>query len=699
MSVRMEFHDLLAERRQDCDILWVSRATNPLPPHKLPPELKYSRSQAIRATLANPRVIMVIESLAAARQVDKSVIVAEARAMLEEMASKAHLPTVRWLGLLITKFMKRILISVRLNKQFLLTIRNQMSTAQVQYVYAPSHRSYLDFVLLSYILFSYDMALPNIASGMDFYRMQVVGELLRKTGAFYMRRSFSTDKLYKEIFRAYVASIVAHSDRAIEFFIEGTRSRSQKSLAPKYGLLSMIVEVLFRSDVPDIQFIPISISYDRPLEETLFAYELLGVPKPAESTTKLLKSLSILREPHAHGHVYFNFAEPISAREYLDMHVRKSSALSPNAKLPTDKVKQLAYSIIESHKKNAVLMPFNIVALLYNERIHSHPGETYSFDNLLEDYAWMKSILVKSVGALVFPKDVESPARTEREEIFESLHVHKDLLEIDSSSNLRLKERHRIIKTDKIVNVKGHVLNDETIRMSVPAISIAIYMNPTLAFLAKPAILAVCVKPNGNGAIPKEKVLEHYRLLRKVLSTELAIQAEISESSLQSEWEEALSFMLKENCIRDFGDSLVIASNTRLHSLLCNLILPYLAAVYVTCSILLKWDESVLGECTDKNIIKESQKVTEEILYKADTFFKHPYSLSIDLYTSTLSSLLEIGDLNRPEKTPVYQADKVRLSTYVSILDGMLQQEDARSYFDIAPTLLSSTQNDIQAKL
>ena len=169
----------------------------------------------------------------------------------------------------------------------------------------------------------------------------------------------------------------------------------------------MILEVLFRSDVPDIQFIPISITYDRPLEETLFAYELLGVPKPAESTTKLLKSLSILREPYAHGHVYFNFAEPISARQYLDMHLRKSSALSPDTKLPTNIVKKLAYDIIGSHKKNAVLMPFNVITLLYNERIHSHPGKPYNFDNLLRDYTWIKSILVNSIKALVFPRDEE----------------------------------------------------------------------------------------------------------------------------------------------------------------------------------------------------------------------------------------------------------------------------------------------------
>lgn len=698
---QMEFHDLLAERRQDCDILWVSRSTNPLPPHKLPPELKYTRNQAIRATLVNPRVVMVIESLAAARQVDKSVIVAEARAMLEEMASKAHLPTVRWLGLLITKVMKRILISVHLNKQFLLTIKNQMSVSQVQYVYAPSHRSYLDFVLMSYILFSYDMALPNIASGMDFYRMQVVGELLRKTGAFYMRRTFSTDKLYKEIFRGYIASIVAHSDRAIEFFIEGTRSRSQKSLAPKFGLLSMILDVLFRSDVSDIQFIPISISYDRPLEENLFAYELLGVPKPTESTTKLLKSLSILRESFAHGHVYFNFSEPISARQYLDMHVRKTSALSPNAKLPTETVMKLAYSIIDKHKRNSVLMPFNIIALLFNERIYSHSGETYNFENLLQDYSWMKNILVNSVGALVFPKDVGTREKTDKEEIFESLHIHRDLIVIDSSSNLGLKERHKIVKTDKVVNVKGHYLSDETIRISVPLITLAIYVNPNLGFLAKHGILAVCIREQENCTISKETIMEHYLMLRKLLSTEFAFETKITETMAQSEWREILSFLVKENCVRDFGDTLIMGANKKLHSLLCNIVLPYVAAVNVTCNILLKWDEMLMSELNEKNVIKECQKLMEETLYKEDNAFKHPYSLSIDLYSTTIVSLLEIGVvkiLDRSEKT-VYQVNKNILTIYTSILDGMLRQSKAKSYFDIAPNLISTTCNNIQAKL
>lgn len=95
--------------------------------------------------------------------------------------------------------------------------------------------------------------------------------------------------------------------------------------------------------------------------------------------------------------------------------------------------------------------------------------------------------------------------KTDKEEIFESLHIHRDLIVIDSSSNLGLKERHKIVKTDKVVNVKGHYLSDETIRISVPLITLAIYVNPNLGFLAKHGILAVCIREQENCTISKGK--------------------------------------------------------------------------------------------------------------------------------------------------------------------------------------------------
>lgn len=111
-----------------------------------------------------------------------------------------------------------------------------------------------------------------------------MGSILRKTGAFFMRRSFSGDEFYWDIFKEYMYALVANYHIGVEFFIEGTRSRNFKALMPKIGLLSMALQPLFMGEVPDILIVPISISYERLLEEQLFVYELLGVPKPKEST-------------------------------------------------------------------------------------------------------------------------------------------------------------------------------------------------------------------------------------------------------------------------------------------------------------------------------------------------------------------------------------------------------------------------------
>ena len=98
LAVQDEFIDLLEERRKDYDIMWISRSMKPLSPHKLPPELIYTRKQAIAAALSDPNVQAVVRTLAVTRGVATSVIIAEAQDMLEEMASKSHLPTVRWIG-------------------------------------------------------------------------------------------------------------------------------------------------------------------------------------------------------------------------------------------------------------------------------------------------------------------------------------------------------------------------------------------------------------------------------------------------------------------------------------------------------------------------------------------------------------------------------------------------------------------------
>ncbi|XP_011498867.1 PREDICTED: dihydroxyacetone phosphate acyltransferase [Ceratosolen solmsi marchali] len=676
-----KFVNLLDERRKDCDIVWVSRSMTPLAPHKLPSELVYTRKQALNAALSDPKVLGIVSVVAKSRGIPASTVLAEAKTMLQEMASKAHMPTVRWLGLIITKVMKRILISIKLNESYIYRIKNQMCASSIQYVYTPTHRSYLDFILLSYILFSYDMALPNIASGMDFYQMRIVGELLRQTGAFYMRRSFASDPLYKEIFRAYVGSLVAHSNRAIEFFIEGTRSRSQKTLLPKFGLLSTMLEVQLQSKVIDIQFIPISISYDKPLEELLFVYELLGVPKPVESTTGLFQSLSILREPMSHGHVYLNIAPPISARDYVDMEIRKACSLSPNAKLPIQIVKNVAYAIINCHKRNTILTPFNLISLLYNERMYSHPNDCYSLDDLLRDYKWLKKIFVEKFEVSVNPvvsrnskANSETHDDLEKQEVFESLQTHKNLMELNSEQKLKLKPRHNNVT--QLKNVRGFLLKQETLNIAVPAVNLMIYVNPVFAHLAKPAIAALCINRSS-----RENAAKRYLLLRSLFSIEFALVPDLTQLELLREWEEIIEFLSKE--ISDIG----------LHSILCNLVIPFVSSLYVICKIFLEWKSSL--QCVEKNILKECQRLVEELLYEEMSLINHPYSLTLDTYASLLSSLVKRENIVL-DKSGVYTPNNITdLQDILVDLEDILKQ----SYVNVFSSFSPEEIPNLQAKL
>lgn len=686
------FVDMLEYRRRDCDFLWATRSMEPMLPHMLPPESVYDREKIMQAVLQDKQVRVAIDTIARTAGVGVKDVESRARAVINEMASKADLATVRWLGIFITKAMKRMFSKIYINESTLFDLKKETRISQVQYIYVPSHRSYLDFILLSYILFSYDMALPNIAAGMDFYNMKIVGELLRKTGAFYIRRSFSNDLLYKQIFRAYINTIVSHSDRAIEFFVEGTRSRSQKSTMPKYGLLSIIVESLLQGDVPDIHFVPMSINYERPPEELLFVYEMLGVPKPKESTAGLFRSLSVLQKPFAHGRIFFNIGEPISASQFVDKSYRQRKVLQPSFKIPSSVVENIAYLIIESHKRNIVLMPINIIALLLNERIQTKPRELYTLDVLVQDYQWFKSFVTKSLKALMYETETTDKIK---QEILESLKPHDELIVLDSNT-LKIKQRHKGVKRINYSNIKGYPLSEQTLQMAVSAINISIYINPTLAFLAETTFITATIGQNGTQT---EVALERYQLLRKLLSTEFVMRPIEDKTLIKTEWERSLSILLSQDCLYVANDSIFVGNNIKLFSILHNVILPFIDIIYVMCILLSEWTKRTSVELTDRTILVETQKEVERLIFETKDWCQHPYCLSLDLCNTSWSSLLSQGIIIHQKHTNTYQTDKMKLTYLIGALRELPLQHPTITYVDAFPLIISTPSIDVQAKL
>ena len=204
-----------------------------------------------------------------------------------------------------------------LNKPLSHPLTHKQYFTSPRIVYLPTHRSYMDFILLTYVCYEYNLPLPCIAAAQDFLGLGLFANLLRHCGAFFIRRSFRSDLLYWTIFDEYVKTHLIHGDYPLEFFIEGARSRTLKTLLPvRQGMLKSCLECYFRRQIDNLILIPISINYEKVLEDNLHANELLGIPKPKESTSGLLKATQILKK--SFGSMIVRFSEPIHVHDAFE---------------------------------------------------------------------------------------------------------------------------------------------------------------------------------------------------------------------------------------------------------------------------------------------------------------------------------------------------------------------------------------------
>ncbi len=183
-------------------------------------------------------------------------------------------------------------------------------------VFVPCHRSHMDYLLLSYIIYVTGFPAPHIAAGINL-NMPVVGRFLRKGGAFFIRRTFKGNNLYPVVFMKYLGAMMARG-HSLEYFIEGGRSRTGRLLEPKTGMLSMTVRSYLREPVRPVVFVPVYFGYERLVEGETYIDELSGRPKEKESVLGLLKTLPRLRGKF--GKVHVSLGEPIALDALLVAH-------------------------------------------------------------------------------------------------------------------------------------------------------------------------------------------------------------------------------------------------------------------------------------------------------------------------------------------------------------------------------------------
>jgi glycerol-3-phosphate O-acyltransferase len=230
-------------------------------------------------------------------------------------------------------------------------------------IYVPCHRSHMDYLLLPYAIYEYGYAVPHTAAGINL-NLPVIGRFLRKGGAFFIRRSFAGNKLYTVVFMKYLAAIMGRG-HAIEYFIEGGRSRTGRLLPPKTGMLLMTVRSFLAGPVRPVVFVPVYFAYERLVEGATYVGELSGRPKKKESIRGLLGSWRVLRQRF--GKVHVNLGEPIALAEILDRHERAWRTRhfddETRARWVGAAVDELAERIMRNINSAAAVTPINLLAL------------------------------------------------------------------------------------------------------------------------------------------------------------------------------------------------------------------------------------------------------------------------------------------------------------------------------------------------
>jgi glycerol-3-phosphate O-acyltransferase len=238
-------------------------------------------------------------------------IMKRAEKYADEIAADYRITYIEFLNLLLTWVWNNIYSGFWVDMKGLERVKAAVQKGSV--ILMPSHKSHLDYLVLSYVFYHNDLPPPHIAAGVNL-SFWPLGHIFRKAGAFFIRRTIRGQRLYAAVFSAYLRKLL-RDGYVQEFFLEGTRSRSGKLLQPKVGMLSMELDAYAEGVSEDLQLVPISITYEKIVEESSYTQELGGAKKEKEGLLGLLKTRRVLKKKY--GRVYIQFAPPLSIREYL----------------------------------------------------------------------------------------------------------------------------------------------------------------------------------------------------------------------------------------------------------------------------------------------------------------------------------------------------------------------------------------------
>ncbi|ELY6211125.1 glycerol-3-phosphate 1-O-acyltransferase PlsB [Cronobacter dublinensis] len=272
-----------------------------------------ARQDLFNKLLSSKAIARAVEDEARTKKISHEKAQQNAVALMEEIAANFSYEAIRLTDRVLGFTWNRLYQGINVHNAERV---RQLAHDGHEIVYVPCHRSHMDYLLLSYVLYHQGLVPPHIAAGINL-NFWPAGPIFRRLGAFFIRRTFKGNKLYSTVFREYLGELFSRG-YSVEYFVEGGRSRTGRLLDPKTGTLSMTIQAMLRGGTRPITLVPIYIGYEHVMEVGTYAKELRGATKEKESLLQMLRGLSKLRNL---GQGYVNFGEPLPLITFLNQHV------------------------------------------------------------------------------------------------------------------------------------------------------------------------------------------------------------------------------------------------------------------------------------------------------------------------------------------------------------------------------------------
>ncbi|AJR01696.1 MULTISPECIES: glycerol-3-phosphate 1-O-acyltransferase PlsB [Hafnia] len=476
------------------------------------------RQALFNKLLSSKAIEKAVEDEARSKKISREKAQQNAVALMEEIAANFTYEAVRLSDRVLSWTWNRLYQGINVHNAERV---RKLAQDGHEIVYVPCHRSHMDYLLLSYVLYHQGLVPPHIAAGINL-NFWPAGPIFRRLGAFFIRRTFKGNKLYSTVFREYLGELFSRG-YSVEYFMEGGRSRTGRLLEPKTGTLAMTIQAMLRGGKRPITLVPVYIGYEHVMEVATYAKELRGATKEKESLIQMVRGLRKLRNL---GQGYVNFGEPIPINNWLNQHVpewRESidpiEAQRPSWLTPT--VNAIANTVMVNINKSAAANAMNLcsTALLASRQ------RALTREQLLEQLDCYLQLLRNAPYA----EDATTPNQTPEELLQHALQMDKFEVEKDNIGELIILPREQ-------------------------AVLMTYYRNNIQHMLVLPSLIANMVM--NHNRISRTELLRQVDLLYPMLKEELFLHHE--RSDLPMVIEPIITELCRQQLICAQGDELVM---------------------------------------------------------------------------------------------------------------------------------------------